>query len=102
MKRKESEAFPRSVTLKPPDMQPDLPTSFRRWVDAGELPRSAVLCVFVGSADHKRKECYQNVENGELIDASELETLSYVNVHKENPRKSYMIFVLPVAPSAGR
>lgn len=103
MKRKQIQGFPRCVTLKREEIQPDMATAVNRWRDVGELPPSAILCEYVGSADHKRKECYRNVETGALVDASELETISYVNVAKESPKKSYMIFGSPVdTGSAGK
>lgn len=97
-KSKTPDAFPRVLALRDEDMQPDLPTSFRRWMDAGELPADARLYEHVGRCHDTRREAFRDVESGKLVvPGEEWETISYVSVAtgKKTAPKQYMILRNP-------
>jgi hypothetical protein len=86
MKTKTLEAFPRSLRLSPKEAAPDLAAKFATWVKLGELPTTAILARFVGSADQTRGS-YVNEATGERMgdEVNEMRTLCYLTVTGKRP-----------------
>src|SRR5687768_10156158 len=92
MKTKTPEPFPRSLRLSAKDAGADLAATFATWVKLGEVPPTALLARFVGSACGDRGS-YVNESTGARMgkEVNEMETLCYLTVTGKLDRW-YMIF----------
>jgi hypothetical protein len=95
---KKEKPFPRSLVLHSHDMQPDLPTAFKRWIDLGELPANARLGEFLGRGSLGDLTRFRDVCTGDVFEAGEeWETIADVQLAKVKgkPTRQYVILRNP-------
>jgi hypothetical protein len=93
------EPFPRSLRLSAQDAAPGITTKFAMWVKLGELPESAILARFVGTAD-RTLGAYVNESTGARMgdEVNDMETLCHLTVTSK-PAKCYLILAPQPAPA---
>jgi hypothetical protein len=86
------EPFPRSLCISAKDAAPDIATKFATWVKLGELPATAILARFVGTAG-EAPSGYVNEATGAPMgdEVDDLHTLCHLTVTGQVTRW-YMIF----------
>src|SRR5215207_2447596 len=97
--QRRGEPFPRSLRLSATDAAPGIASKFAMWVKLGELPESAILARFVGTAD-RTQGAYVNETTGARMgdEVNDMETLCHLTVTSK-PAKCYLILAPQPAPA---
>ncbi len=84
--RSAPEPFPRSLRLSSKEATPDLAAKFAGWVKLGELPATAILARFVGTALDTLSG-YVNEATGERMgdEVNAMDTLYHLTVTSRRP-----------------